>query len=243
MIVSDPQVFVVDDDDSICRALTRLIQSAGYRVKAFNSARAFLDNLSTDASLACLVLDMQLPDRSGLELQRELDTRLPIIFLTGHGSIAMTVEAMKAGATDFLSKPVRDTDLLCAIRHALERAGQLHAVRHRLAELRQRFERLTPREREVMALIVTGRLNKQVAGMLGTGEKNIKAHRARVMQKMEVTSLAQLVLVADRLGLCRAFETDTSDERQESALVTADHVVHDRSIGHAASPARAATTC
>ena len=243
MIVSDSQVFVVDDDDSICRALTRLIQSAGYRVKAFNSARAFLDDLSTDASPACLVLDMRLPDRSGLELQRELDTRMPIIFLTGHGSIAMTVEAMKAGATDFLSKPVCDTDLLRAIGHALERAEQLQAVRHRLAEMRRRLERLTPREREVMALIVTGRLNKQVAGMLGTGEKNIKAHRARVMQKMEVASLAQLVLVADRLGLCRAFEADAFDERGESASTTGSPATREYATKHVALQSRAATTC
>ncbi len=213
MTGSDPQVFVVDDDDSVCRALTRLIQSAGYRVKAFSSAREFLDDLKFGTSPACLILDMQLPDRSGLDLQRELDTRLPIIFLTGHGNIAMTVAAMKAGATDFLSKPVRDTDLLGAIGHALECARQLHALHGRLAGMRQCFERLTPREREVMALIVTGLLNKQVAMMLGTGEKNIKAHRARVMRKMEVTSLAQLVLIADRLGLCRAFEMDASDER------------------------------
>ena len=214
MTGSDPQVFIVDDDESVCRALTRLIQSAGYRVKAFSSASAFLDALNAlnaDTGPACLVLDMQLPDRSGLELQCELATRLPIIFLTGHGNIAMTVEAMKAGASDFLSKPVRDTDLLAAIGHALERAKQLHAVQCRLAGMRQCFERLTPREREVMALVVTGRLNKQVANTLGTGEKNIKAHRARLMRKMEVASLAQLVLIADRLGLCYAFETDAAD--------------------------------
>lgn len=239
MTVSFPQVFVVDDDDSICRALTRLIQSAGYRVKAFNSARALLDDPGTDASAACLVLDMQLPDRSGLDLQRELGSRLPIVFLTGHGSIAMTVEAMKAGATDFLSKPVRDADLLRAIAYALERAEQLRAARHRLAGMQERLERLTPREREVMALVVTGRLNKQVAGLLGTGEKNIKAHRARVMQKMEVASLAQLVLVADRLGLCRAFEADTSDECGDSASTTGSAVTHEYAIRHTVLQARA----
>lgn len=241
MTASVAQVFVVDDDESICRALTRLIHSAGYRVKAFDSARAFLDDPDTDASPACLVLDMQLPDRSGLDLQRELASRLPIIFLTGHGSIAMTVEAMKAGATDFLSKPVPDSDLLRAIGHALERAGQLQAARHRIAEMRQRLERLTPREREVMALIVTGRLNKQVAGLLGTGEKNIKAHRARVMHKMEVTSLAQLVLVADRLGLCRAFEADASNESGQSGSITGTPATCEYPNRHAVLQAQAPT--
>jgi FixJ family two-component response regulator len=216
MPISDPQVFVVDDDYSVCRALTRLIQSAGYRVEAFSSAGAFLDAMRADTCPACLILDMQLPDRSGLELQRELHALLPIIFVTGYGDIPMSVEAMKAGASDFLSKPVRDADLLRAIGRALERAAQLHAVRHELDAIRHRLGRLTPREREVMALVVTGSLNKQVAGALGTVEKTIKAHRARVMKKMEVTSLAQLVLVANRLGLCGALETGAQDERQQA---------------------------
>jgi FixJ family two-component response regulator len=247
MTGSNPQVFIVDDDDSVCRALTRLIQSAGYRVKAFSQASEFLDELNADMCPACLVLDMQLPDRSGLDLQRELDARLPIIFLTGHGNIAMTVAAMKAGATDFLSKPVHDIELLRAIEHALERAEHLHAVQCRLAGMRRCFERLTPREREVMALIVTGRLNKQVADMLGTGEKNIKAHRARLMRKMEVTSLAQLVLIADRLGLCRAFETDASDAHETSALndrriTTGSYPGREFPMPRAALQSRAATT-
>jgi FixJ family two-component response regulator len=138
---------------------------------------------------------------STLELQSELKAALPIIFLTGHGDIAMTVRAMKAGAIDFLSKPVSDTDLLCAIRTALERAAQTNAVRSELGAIHLRVERLTPREREVMMLVVTGLLNKQVAEELGTAEKTIKAHRARVMEKVEVTSLAQLVRLTDRACL------------------------------------------
>jgi FixJ family two-component response regulator len=207
MTDSDSLVFVVDDDDSVRRALARLIQSAGYRVETFGSAHAFLDRLRADTCPACLVLDIQLPDLSGLELQRELHAALPIIFITGYGDIPMTVGAMKAGATDFLPKPVSDTDLLRAIGQALASAAQTHAVRCELDVIRLRLGRLTPREREVMALVVTGRLNKQVAGELGTVEKTIKAHRARVMAKMEVTSLAELVRVADKVGLGGAAET------------------------------------
>ncbi|HEV3424155.1 MAG TPA: response regulator [Paraburkholderia sp.] len=194
----DPLVYVVDDDDSVRCAFSRLIRAAGHAVAAFASAREFLAEAKLDARPACLVLDVQLPDVNGLQLQRELGTALPIIFITGHGDIPMTVHAMKAGAADFLAKPVRDTDLLEAIEQALQSARTMHAKRCERATLRQRFDRLTPREREVMALVVAGRLNKQVASELGTAEKTIKAHRARVMTKMEVTSLAQLVHLADR---------------------------------------------
>ncbi|AXE92146.1 response regulator transcription factor [Paraburkholderia terricola] len=203
-------VFVVDDDDSVRRALARLIQSAGYRVETFGSAHAFLDRMRADTCPACVVLDIQLPDISGLELQRELNAALPIVFITGHGDIPMTVEAMKAGATDFLPKPVRDTDLLRAIGQAFERLAQTYAVHCELDAIRLRLGRLTPRERQVMSLIVTGRPNKRVADELGTVEKTIKAHRARVMAKMEVTSLAELVRVADKLGLGGAVETRAS---------------------------------
>lgn len=201
MTESGSLVFIVDDDDSVRRALTRLVRSAGYRVKTFDSARAFLDRGHDEDCPACVVLDIQMPDISGLELQRELDAAMPVIFITGHGDIAMTVGAMKAGATDFLPKPVRDIDLLRAIDQALERSVHLHAIQFELEAIHLRLERLTPREREVMALIVTGRLNKQVASELGTAEKTIKAHRARVMAKMEVSSLAQLVRVADKIGV------------------------------------------
>jgi FixJ family two-component response regulator len=193
-------VFVVDDDPSVRRALTRLIRLAGHEVEAYGSAREFLEHARAGHAPACVVLDVQLPDLSGLELQRELDARLPIIFLTGHGDIAMTVGAIKAGASDFLTKPVRDDDLLRAIDQALARSVEVSKSMHELEELRSRVGRLTVREREVMNLVVLGRLNKQVACELGTVEKTVKAHRARVMQKMEVSSLAELVRIADKVA-------------------------------------------
>jgi FixJ family two-component response regulator len=200
-------VYLVDDDDSVRRALSRLIQSAGYRVETFGSARAFLDRVPADACPACLVLDIQLPDLSGLELARELDAALPIIFITGHGDIAMGVGAMKAGATDFLPKPVSDTDLLRAIERALACAVKTRAIQREFDSLRDRVKRLTPREREVMALVAVGLLNKQVASELGTVEQTIKVHRRRVMAKMEVTSLAQLIRIADKVGLSGVAES------------------------------------
>jgi FixJ family two-component response regulator len=201
MILTDSQVFVVDDDDSVCRALARLIQSAGYKVQTFGSARAFLARMRAVTDPACLVLDVQMPDFSGLELQRELNASMPIVFVTGHGDIPMTVGAMKAGAIDFLSKPVHDADLLRAIERALDRAVQTHAIRSEADALRRRADRLTPREREVMELVVEGRMNKQVASQLGTAEQTIKIHRARVMTKMEAMSLADLVRIVDKIGL------------------------------------------
>ena len=194
-------VYVVDDDPSVRRALTRLVRSAGHEVEAYGSAREFLAHACGERTPACVVLDVQLPDLSGLELQRELDARLPIVFLTGHGDIAMTVGAIKAGATDFLTKPVRDDDLLRAIDLALARSVEVSKSIHELEELRSRVGRLTVREREVMNLVVLGRLNKQVACELGTVEKTVKAHRARVMQKMEVGSLAELVRIADKVAV------------------------------------------
>ncbi|MFC0399213.1 response regulator transcription factor [Paraburkholderia rhizosphaerae] len=205
----DATVYVVDDEASVRRALTRLIQSAGYRVDAYGAADEFLARVplrepdatvAQDDGPACIVLDVQMPGLSGLELQRELPPSLPIIFLTGHGDIAMTVGALKAGAADFLTKPVRDDDLLHAIAQALARSTDALQSLRELHELKSRVERLTPREREVMDLVVLGRLNKQVACELGTVEKTVKAHRARVMQKMEVNSLAELVRVADKVA-------------------------------------------
>ncbi len=198
---ADPLIFVVDDDASVRRALTRLIQSSGYRVEAFASAREFLARAITAACPTCLVLDVRLPDLDGLQLQRELGGSFPIIFITGYGDIAMTVDAMKGGACDFLPKPVRDVDLLGAIKLAIERSKRAYASHCEQDVLRRRFARLTPREREVMALIITGRLNKQVASELGTVEKTIKAHRAHVMAKMEVTSLAELVHIVDKVDI------------------------------------------
>jgi FixJ family two-component response regulator len=196
-----PIVFLVDDDDAVRRALARLIRSAGYQVEAFASARAFLEHQWAAAGPACLVLDVRLPDRSGLELQRELNRAsriLPIIFISGHGDIPMTVTAMKAGAADFLPKPIQDVDLLGAIEQAIDRASRAQVLQLELDAIQSRFDHLTPREREVMALVVTGLLNKQVARELGTVEKTIKVHRARVMEKMGVHSLAELVRVAEK---------------------------------------------
>jgi len=201
-----PIVFVVDDDPSVRRATERLVHSAGFDVETFGSAAEFLASARPERP-ACLVLDVRLPGRSGLDLQRELTGSgmdIPIIFVTGHGSIPMTVRAMKAGAVEFLTKPYRRNDLLHAIRAAIERdrVAREHALE--ATELRQRYERLTPRERDVMALVVTGMLNKEIAGELATAERTIKFHRAHIMQKMKAESLAELVRMAGQLGLAPA---------------------------------------
>ena len=199
-----PTVFVVDDDDAVRRALMRLIGCAGYRAEGFGTARAFLDNALPADSNSCLVLDLQLPDLHGLELQRQLNRAgwpLPIVFLSGHGDIPASVRAMKAGATDFLVKPVSDSELLSAIEAALGRASQARASRIEIEAIYSRIDRLTPREREVLTLVVEGRLNKQMACELGTAEKTIKVHRARVMRKMEAHSLAELVRITDKAGI------------------------------------------
>jgi len=201
---SSATVFLIDDDASVRRALTRLIKSAGYQVEGFASAREFLDSGRPSEALGCLVLDVQMPGFTGMELQRELralDSHLPIIFITGHGDIPTSVRAMKAGAMDFLQKPVKDKDLLRAIEQALALARHDHAERQELEEIRSRIDILTPREREVMILVARGLLNKQVAFELGTVEKTIKVHRARVMEKMQVNSLAELVRLAEKVGL------------------------------------------
>ncbi len=206
MTEAAPIVFVVDDDPSVRRATERLVHSAGFDVETFGSAAEFLASARPERP-ACLVLDVRLPGRSGLDLQRELTGSgmdIPIIFVTGHGSIPMTVRAMKAGAVEFLTKPYRRNDLLHAIRAAIERdrVAREHALE--ATELRQRHERLTPRERDVMALVVTGMLNKEIAGELATAERTIKFHRAHIMQKMKAESLAELVRMAGQLGLVPA---------------------------------------
>jgi FixJ family two-component response regulator len=199
-----PDVFLVDDDPSVRRALARLIKSAGHQVQTFASAQEFLGTRAGGEEAACLVLDVRMPGLTGIELQRQLQTlnrNVPIVFMTGHGNIPMTVQAMKAGAVDFLPKPVKDTDLLRAIEQALARALRDRAERSKLEHVRERVERLTPREREVMVLVVRGLLNKQIAFELGTVEKTIKVHRARVMEKMQVDSLADLVRLAEKIGI------------------------------------------
>jgi FixJ family two-component response regulator len=208
MVKSARVVFLVDDDSSVRRALTRLIKSAGYDVQAFASARDFLESRrAPDERLASLILDVRMPGLSGLDLQHELqatNTSLPIIFVTGHGDIPMSVKAMKDGAVDFLPKPVKDTVLLNAIEQALARAELEQDKRQEVENLQKRLNTLTPREKEVMSFVVRGLLNKQIAFQLGTVEKTVKVHRARVMEKMKVQSLAELVRIAERVGVGKA---------------------------------------
>jgi FixJ family two-component response regulator len=197
----DPIVFVVDDDAAVRDSVKRLISSVGLRVETFGSTGEFLSKKHGDAP-ACLVLDVRLPGSSGLELQRELseaDVHIPIIFITGHADVPMTVRAMKAGAVEFLTKPFRGQELLDAIQEAIAKDRLAWTERTQLAELRARYDTLTAREKEVLQLVVSGLLNKQVGAELGASELTIKTHRGRVMQKMGAESLADLVRMAERL--------------------------------------------
>jgi FixJ family two-component response regulator len=199
----EPIVFAVDDDASMREALSRLFRSIGMRAQIFASAQDFLLFKRPDAP-ACLVLDVRLPGLSGLDLQRELaaaDRRIPIIFITGHGDIPMSVEAMKAGAVEFLTKPFRDQALLDAIHQAIQRDSANRKRRGEIADQRARYDLLTQREREVLALIVTGLLNREIAAKLGTTEFTVKLQRRRVMQKMGAGSVAELVRMAEKLGI------------------------------------------
>jgi len=197
-----PIVFVVDDDISVRESLELLIRSAGWRVQTFTSATDFLAYPRTDVP-CCLVLDVSLPDLNGLELQQRLDDRreLPIVFITGHGDIPTSVRAMKAGATEFLTKPLQDDALLDAVRGGIERSTAALGRETELKTLRESYAALSRREREVMTLVVSGLLNKQVGGQLGISEITVKAHRGRVMRKMKAASLPDLVKMAGRLRL------------------------------------------
>ncbi len=199
--VFTPTVFVVDDDPSVRTAVKRLLASVGLQCETFSTAAEFLIRCEHGVS-GCLVLDVRMPGASGLDLQRMLnqaETDLPVIFVTAHADVPLTVRAMKAGALEVLTKPFDDQALLDAVYQALEQERVRSHDREELHRLRDRFDTLTAREREVMALVVTGLLNKQIAGELGTAEKTIKVHRAQVMHKMEAESLAELVRMADRL--------------------------------------------
>ena len=203
MSAEEPVVFIVDDDEGIREATRSLLASVGLRVETFTTAQEFLASRQPDAP-ACLVLDVRLPGLSGLDLQHELiqaGIPIPIIFITGHGDVPTSVQAMKAGAVEFLTKPFQDQQLLDAIHRAI--AGDLleRPRRAEMAKLRRRYGSLTPREREVMAMVVAGLLNKQTAAEIGTSEITVKVHRAHIMQKMRADSVADLVRMAERLGV------------------------------------------
>jgi FixJ family two-component response regulator len=202
-----PTVFVIDDDEAVRESLSGLFQSIGLRVKLFASARAFLADPCPDC-LGCMVLDVRLPGQSGLDFHDVLVSKgihRPVIFISGHADVPMTVRAMKAGAMEFLTKPVRSQDLLDAVQLAIERDRTRRAGARNVAKVRADFENLTPREREILSLVVTGRRNKQIAADVGLSEATVKLHRGHVMQKMNARSVAELVRLTDALN---AFETN-----------------------------------
>jgi FixJ family two-component response regulator len=205
------KVALIDDDESARTSLARLIKTAGFQVVSFSSAREFLGNPSCD-QFDCAVSDVRMPDLDGFDLQESLAKTLPylsVVFITGHGDIPMTVRAIQSGAVDFLEKPVDDKILIAAIRRSAERSRKQKTSYAELDELRRRYELLTPRERQVLILVTGGLLNKQIGYELGTGEKTVKVHRARAMEKMRADSLASLVAMAERLGV-RPAGTDFS---------------------------------
>ena len=216
--MNDPlrQIYLIDDDPAVLKALSRLLRSAGYETITFSSAEAFMRAYHAD-SPGCLILDVSMPGITGLELQEWLvqaNNPLSIIFLTGHGDIPASVQAMKAGAIDFLTKPVNDTDLIKAIQEASRRERQSRAIRVERKAIQAKLATLTPREREVLEHVVSGQLNKQIAGALGTVEKTVKVHRGRIMQKMGVQSLAELVRLAERAGIGSASSAASSTRTQ-----------------------------
>jgi FixJ family two-component response regulator len=203
--VEEPIVFIIDDDPSMRRALTNLFQSVGLKVEAFGSAQDMLQSKLPDVP-SCLVLDVRLPGLSGLDLQADLakaNTHIPIIFITGHGDIPMTVRAMKGGAVDFLTKPFRDQDMLDAVVAAIERDRKRREAERTVANVRSLFETLTPREREVLALVASGLMNKQIAAELGLAEITVKIYRGHIMRKMGARALADLIRMTETLGIRR----------------------------------------
>lgn len=203
MSTAKPAVYVVDDDPSVRVAMERLLKSVGLTVKTFGSAQEFLDQATPEWS-GCLLVDLRMPGMGGLDLQDQLSARqvsLPVIFLTGYGTVLASVRAMKSGAVDFLEKPVDDQTLLDAVHQALERDRGTRRNQAEMQALHQRLAALTPREYEVLTFIISGRLNKQAAAELGTSEKTIKVHRARIMEKLQCASLAELVRLAEKAGI------------------------------------------
>lgn len=200
-------VHIVDDDDSFRTAIARRLKLAGYQVTAYPTAQQLLDQLPDESKPGCILLDVQIPDLSGPELQgrlKEIGSMLPIVFLTGHADTPTTVRVIKAGAEDFLTKPVESEQLLGAVERALTRYADVRRERQKHDEMRALVNELTPRERQVFGLVVRGKLNKQIAHELGTTERTIKAHRQQVMEKMKVRSLAELVALSERLGMLRS---------------------------------------
>ncbi len=203
MIDKDAMVFVVDDDEAVRKSLARLIRSVGLKVQTFSSAYEFLEK-DRYSGASCVVLDVRMPGLSGVDLQKNLNKigdKIPVIFITGHGDILMCVRTMKNGATDFITKPINDQDLLDAVHNALESDRKYRLKQKEIDAVQQRVNSLTPREREVFSLVVTGKLNKQIAFDLGMSEKTVKVHRGRVMNKMQADSLAELVRLSDKVGI------------------------------------------
>jgi FixJ family two-component response regulator len=210
MTLLDPLVIIVDDDPSVREALSLLLDSVGHQVRTYGSAQEFLESDLEPRGPACLVLDVRMPGLSGLDLQQELTAQnrlLPIIFITGHGDIPMGVRAMKKGAVDFLPKPFDDTDLLTAVQTALQKAAKINTDHQEQAAIRRRLETLTPREHEMLTYLLTGLLNKQIAFELDIAERTVKAHRKQVLRKMGVTSIAELVRLAEKAGIKPAAAT------------------------------------
>jgi FixJ family two-component response regulator len=206
MTPESPTIFVIDDDRSFLTAVTRWLHVSGYMVKSFTSAAEFIEHYSSDMP-GCVIADLRMPGLSGLDLQDTLikaDSPMPVIFLTGHGDIPTSVRAMRHGAEDFLTKRAPKEELLDAVKRALVRDAQARKQRERRRELRARFDALTPREREVLAHVISGQLNKQIAYDLGTGERTIKAHRGSIMTKLGLQSVAELVRLAEELGIAPA---------------------------------------